>query len=48
MMTPEIGFRLLKLEAEFNAMLDAIHDAALAKFRTLARSTGQRTRIDRL
>lgn len=46
-MTPEIGFRLMALEAEFNAMLDMIHDQALAKFRRLARSVGQRTRSDR-
>ena len=47
-MTPEIGFRLMALEAEFNAALDAIHDEALRKFRALAKSVGQRTRVDRL
>lgn len=47
-MNSEIGFRLMALEAEFNAMLDKIHDEALAKFRTLARSTGQRTRVARV
>lgn len=47
-MNPDIGFLLLRLEAEFNAALSAIHAEALAKLRTLARSTGQRTRVDRL
>lgn len=47
-MTPEIGFLLLKLEAELGAALNAIEAETMAKFRTLARSTGQRTRADRL
>lgn len=47
-MTPEVGFALMRLEAEFNAMLDRIHDEAIANFRRLAKSTGQRTRADRL
>ena len=47
-MNPDIGFLFLRLEAEFNACLDRIHDEAIAKFRTLAKSTGQRTRTDRL
>lgn len=48
MSNPDIGFLLMRLEAEFNAALDRIHDEALAKFRSLARSTGQRTRTDRV
>lgn len=47
-MNPDIGFLFLRLEAEFNACLDRIHDEAIAKFRTLAKSTGQRMRADRL
>lgn len=47
-MTPEIGFLLMRLEAEFNKALDAIHESAIAKFRSLAKSTWQRTRADRL
>lgn len=44
-MTPETGFRLMALEAEFNAMLDAIHDAFLREMSRQARSFGQLTRI---
>lgn len=40
--------KLAALEAEINAALDMIHDLALRKFRTLAKSTGQRTRVDRV
>jgi hypothetical protein len=47
-MTPEIGFRLMALEAEFNAALDKIHDALLAQLRSMAKSVGQRTRVDRM
>lgn len=47
-MNPDIGFLFLRLEAEFSACLDRIHDEAIAKFRTLAKSTGQRTLADRL
>ena len=36
------------LRFDFNRRLNQIHDEALAKFRTLARSTGQRTRVDRV
>lgn len=31
-----------------NYMLDGIHNEALRKFRALAKSTGQRTRVDRM
>lgn len=44
-MKPEIGFRLMALEAEINAALDALHAHLLARLRTMARSTGQRTRV---
>lgn len=47
-MTPETGFRLMALEAEFNAALTVIHAQLLAKLRTMARSTGQLTRVDRV
>ncbi len=46
-MDKDIAFLLLRLEAELNAALDQIYYEALAKFRKLARSIGQRTRIDR-
>ena len=36
------------LEQEINAVLDRIHDEALVKLRSMARSTGQRTRVDRM
>ncbi len=36
------------LGIKINAELDRIHDEAIAKFRTLAKSTGQRTLADRL
>lgn len=39
---------LQDLEWRINRALDAIHEEALMKLRTLARSTGQRTRADRL
>ena len=38
---------LNQLSIKIEIALDRIHDEALAKFRKLARSTGQRTRIDR-
>lgn len=44
----EIEARFKRLEAWLNGQLDRIHAETLAKFRTLARSTGQRTRVDRL
>lgn len=44
-MTIKTDLQLIRLEAKFNAALDQIHDVTLAKFRTLARSTGQRPRI---
>jgi hypothetical protein len=47
-MNPDIGFLFLRLEAEFNSCLDRIRDDAIAKFRSLAKSTGQRTMADRL
>lgn len=46
MMTTEQ--KLAALEAKINAALDKIHDEALRKFRSLAKSTGQRTRVDRM
>ena len=46
--TNDVLVSLIRLRLRFNAALDRIHDEAIAKFRTLARSTGQRTRADRL
>lgn len=38
---------LSQLSIKIEIALDRIHDEALAKFRALARSVGQRTRVDR-
>ena len=43
----DIERRLHQLSIKIEIALDRIHDEALAKFRTLARSVGQRTRTDR-
>lgn len=40
--------RLVELHWKIDRELDVIHDESLAKFRTLARSTGQLTRVDRV
>ena len=47
-MNPEIDYRLWSLKAGFNLNLDRLHDELLAKLRTMARSTGQLMRVDRL
>ena len=47
-MNPEIDYRLWSLKAGFNLKLDRLHDELLAKLRTMARSTGQAMRVDRL
>lgn len=36
------------LRLDFNRRLNKIHDEAIARFRSLAKSTGQRTRVDRI
>ena len=41
----DIYGRLVELHNHINARLDAIHAEALKQFRTLARSTGQYTRV---
>lgn len=46
-MTPEINSRLMALEAEFNAALDMLHNQFIKDLNRMARSFGQRTRIDR-
>lgn len=43
----DVERRLHQLSIKIEISLDRIHDEALAKLRKLARSTGQRTRIDR-
>lgn len=40
--------QLLALSKRINDRLDQIHDEAIRGFRSLAKSTGQRTRVDRL
>ena len=47
-MNHEIERRLLNLACDITIRLDRIHDEELAKFRHLAKSTGQRTRGDRV
>jgi hypothetical protein len=47
-MNEVIEQRLLDLEWQLKRDLDRLHDELLAKLRTMARSTGQRTRADRL
>lgn len=41
-------YKLDKLAQKINDRLDEIHDEAIRGFRSLAKSTGQRTRVDRL
>lgn len=36
------------LRFDFNRRLNQIHDEAIARFRALAKSTGQHTRVDRI
>ncbi len=43
----DIERKLHQLRIKLEIALDRIHDEALAKFRALARSVGQRTRTDR-
>ena len=47
-MNHEIENALTNLACDITIKLDRIHDEVLAKFRHLAKSTGQRTRIDRV
>ena len=47
-MNNNIERALWRLSGLITYRLDKIHDEALAKFRSLARSTGQKTRTDRL
>lgn len=47
-MSNEIRNLLDAMAWRFNAALDRIHDETIANFRSLAKSTGQRTRVDRL
>ena len=47
-MSNEIRNLLDALAWKFNRDLDRLHDELLAKLRSMAKSTGQRTRVDRL
>lgn len=47
-MTIKTEILLNALANRIEARLNQIHDEALRKFRSLAKSTGQRTRVDRL
>jgi len=44
----QIEVMLLALSKRLNDRLDAIHDEAIRRPDSMARSTGQRTRADRL
>lgn len=44
----QIEVLLLALSKRLNDRLDDIHDEAIANFDRLARSVGQRTRVDRV
>lgn len=47
-MNEEIKRMLANLDGRLNAAIDKLHDELLAKLRTMARSTGQLMRVDRL
>ena len=47
-MNNDIERALWRLAGMITYRLNKIHDEALAKFRSLAKSTGQRTRVDRV
>ncbi len=47
-MSPEIEKRLLALEWDVWHALDMLHDQFLKQLDRMARSTGQRTRVDRV
>ena len=43
-----IEYQLSQLRVKIEKDLDRLHDALLAKLRTMARRTGQATRVDRI
>lgn len=47
-MNHEIENALTNLACDITIKLDRLHDELLAKLRTMARRTGQATRVDRL
>lgn len=47
-MSNEIRNLLDALAWKFNRDLDRLHDELLAKLRSMAKSVGQRTRVDRI
>ena len=47
-MTNETETALANLACDITIRLDRLHDELLAKLRTMARQTGQFTRLDRL
>ena len=48
MMTDETEHRLWQLRVKIEAALDRLHDELLVKLRFIARSDGQRMRVDRV
>ena len=47
-MNDDTEHKLWQLRVKIEAALDRLHDELLAKLRTMARSTGQAMRVDRL
>lgn len=47
-MNDDTEHKLWQLRVKIEAALDRLHDELLAKLRTMARSTGQLMRVDRL
>ena len=47
-MNDDTEHKLWQLRVKIEAALDRLHDELLAKPRTMARSTGQAMRVDRL
>ena len=47
-MNDDTEHKLWQLRVKIEAGLDRLHDELLAKLRTMAKSVGQRTRVDRL
>lgn len=46
-MTIKTDLQLIHLEANLNAALDRLHDELLARLETMARSVGQKLRVNR-
>ncbi len=47
-MSNDIEYQLRQLRVKIEKDLDRLHDELLAKLRSMAKSVGQRTRVDRV